>query len=321
MRSFESFLAPELEAYIRHRASIGHKDKNLRSLLRPFDLYIKEAKADWGSLKPTFFLGMKETLNGEASTVNGILSAIRCFFAFLVYRGDIAQNPLRDVPPLPLRPYIPFVFSLEEIENLLRAIQKGMYAQHGHALRNTSIYIAILLMARCGLRVSEPLKLLLRDYDPEDGTIYITKSKFQTDRIIPIPKSVMVEIEEYLVTRNPHAKNDYLLIGEKQNPLSTHHIYPVFRQAVKEIGRDQSRRIEANIIFAPPTPHSLRHSFAVNTLKLIAKRGKSMRTALPLLANYMGHRSIVSTSRYLKVPSAEHRLKLLDFAIAHWWEV
>jgi integrase len=321
MRSFESFLAPELEAYIRHRASIGHKDKNLRSLLRPLDLYVKEAEADWGSLQPTFFLGLRETFDGEASAINGILSAARCFFAFLVNKGEIAQNPLQDVPPLPLRPYIPFVFSLEEIENLLHAIQKRMCVDQSHDSRNTATYMAILLMARCGLRISEPLKLLLRDYDPKDGTIYITKSKFQTDRIIPIPKSVMIEIEEYLATRNPETNNDYLLIGKKQNPLSTYHIYPLFRQAVKEIGLDQPRRIEANIIFAPPTPHSLRHSFAVNTLKLIRERGKSMRNALPLLAYYMGHRSIVSTSRYLKVPSAEHRWILLDFAIAHWWEV
>ena len=175
MRTFESFLAPELEAYIRHRASIGLNDKNLRSLLRPFDLYVKEAEADWGSLQATFFLGLRETFDGEASSINGILSAIRCFFAFLVNRGDIAQNPLQDVPPLPLRPHIPFVFSLEEIENLLHAIQEGMYVEQGHDLRNTSIYLAILLMARCGLRISEPLRLLLRDYDPEDGTIYITK--------------------------------------------------------------------------------------------------------------------------------------------------
>jgi len=56
MKPFESFITPQLERYIKHRVSLGYNGRNLRSTLRPFDLYIKENAYDWNSFKPQFFL-------------------------------------------------------------------------------------------------------------------------------------------------------------------------------------------------------------------------------------------------------------------------
>ncbi len=70
------------------------------------------------------------------------------------------------------------------------------------------------------------------------------------------------------------------------------------------------------MIFASPTPHSLRHSFAVNTLKCIKERGDCPQHALPVLAAYMGHLSYQHTAKYLKFIDAEQRQGLLDFTIS-----
>jgi integrase len=72
----------------------------------------------------------------------------------------------------------------------------------------------------------------------------------------------------------------------------------------------------ANVSFGSPTPHSLRHSFAVNTLKQIKERGKSLQAALPILAAYMGHRKYRYTAVYLKVLDANQRQQLVDFNIS-----
>jgi integrase/recombinase XerD len=68
------------------------------------------------------------------------------------------------------------------------------------------------------------------------------------------------------------------------------------------------------MIFASPTPHSLRHSFAVNTLKRIKERGDCPQHALPVLATYMGHHIYQYTAKYLKFIDAEQRQSLFDFA-------
>ena len=55
------------------------------------------------------------------------------------------------------------------------------------------------------------------------------------------------------------------------------------------------------------TCHSLRHSFAVNTLKRIKLRGESPQQALPVLAAYLGHSEYKHTAKYLKLLDAELR--------------
>ena len=67
--------------------------------------------------------------------------------------------------------------------------------------------------------------------------------------------------------------------------------------------------------FSQPTPHSLRHSFAVNTLLNIKERGQSPQNALPVLAAYMGHAEYKYTSVYLMVMDAMSRKNLVDFSL------
>ena len=51
--------------------------------------------------------------------------------------------------------------------------------------------------------------------------------------------------------------------------------------------------------------------------RFIKERGESIWDALPILAIYMGHRKICSTTRYLTVLNAKHRQDLLDFLISN----
>ena len=81
------------------------------------------------------------------------------------------------------------------------------------------------------------------------------------------------------------------------------------------MGLDQSRKIVGNTIFNPPTPHSLRHSFAINTLIEIKKRRQSPQHALPVMAAYLGHDHYKHTAIYLKVADAISRRDLVDFSM------
>ena len=295
-------------------------DEYVRTGLLHFDRYLQEEKADGDTLQPAFLLKFRDSLTGEPRTVNSILSQVRGFFQFLVRQGIYNENPLEDVPPRPERAYIPFVFSPEETEALLTAIQKRLRNTPEHFLKDLSVYLAILMCARCGLRISEPLHLLRTSFRPEEGTIYIEKTKFKKDRLIPAPNSVKTEIENYLAVRRsllPDDKNPYLLAGGKLMGLNSNRVSFVFREAVNDIGLDQPRRTIANTTFGKPIVHCLRHSFAINTLKRIRDDGRSPQAALPILAAYMGHRKYRYTALYLKVLDAEQRKNLVDFAIGH----
>jgi integrase len=324
MKNFESFMALQLEEFLAYRESLGYAMRTYKSYLNIFDRYLKDTKADWDSLNPGFFLDMRANLNMESRSVNRIISTARVFFQFLVRRDYVTNNPLKDIPPLKENSIIPFVFSPEQIDQFLEAICRRLRKSKGYFLKDLGLYLAILLMARCGLRISEPLRILRKHYRRDDKTIYIEETKFKKDRLIPVPNVAIPEIENYLAVRQsllPHDNNPYLLAGRKQKPLTDAQVRGLFHKALKGIGLDHPRKVIGNMNFNPTTPHSLRHGFAVNTLIRIKERGESTQHALPVLAAYMGHSEYKHTTVYLKFLDAEHRQGLLDFAISHQEEI
>jgi len=318
MKPFESFLAPLLKDYLAYRKGLGYARRPCYDHLRLFDRYVRKSGADLSSLDPSFFLHMRSNLAMEATSVNHVLSVSRGFFRFLVRQGIFEKNPLLDIPPLKEEITVPFIFSPEQTDQLLKAVCKKMKRTHASLLIELAMYMAILLMARCGMRISEPLHLMKHHYRREEGTIYIEKTKFRKDRLIPLPKTVIQEMENYLSLRASFYADDhnpYLLTGKDQNPIPDQQVRFLFHDAVREIGITQPRKKLGNIIFNPPVPHCLRHSFAVNTLKAIKERGDSPQHALPVLAAYLGHATYFNTSVYLKVADASSRKNLYDFSL------
>ena len=311
-------MAPKLEEFHAYRDSLGYTMKSYRSHLHVFDRYLREQEADWSSLRPAFFLEMRANLNMEPTSVNRIITATRVFFQFLVRRGSLAENPLQDIPYLRENTIVPFIFSPEQIDQILHAVCKGLPKTKGRFLRDLGIYLTLLLLARCGLRITEPLRLKLHHYRPDEGTIYIEKTKFSKDRLIPVPIAVIREIENYLSIRKslmPHVQSPHLLIRGNQRLLTDQQVRFLFHKTLKHIGLEQPRRVIGNMNFSQPTPHSLRHSFAVNTLLRIKQRGESPQNALPVLAAYMGHSEYKHTSVYLRAVDAISRKNLYDFAL------
>jgi len=318
MKPFESLLKHKLEDYISYRKSLGYTDRNLRTVLRPFDCYLVNTPVKVSDISALFILEFKKSLRGQPRTLNNILSGVRGFFHYLVRKEIIEHNPAKDIPSSRENVFFPFIFSAELTDQLLGAIQRRIRRDPVHFFSDLSVYTAILLLARCGLRISEPLRLKRYHYRKDDGSIYIEKTKFSKDRLIPLPQRLICHMDNYLSVKNTLSRNDqnpFLLAGKKDTNLSPKALYSAFSPALRDIGVDCSRRIVGNTVFGAPTPHSLRHSWAINTLKQIRARGKSPQAALPVLSEFMGHRKYRYTAVYLKFLDAEQRQGLVDFSI------
>ena len=317
MKPFKSFLAAHLQEYITYRQNLGYQIRPSLSYLRTFDRYLKEQNIEKRFLSPSFFLQLRSDLKIEPRSVNAIISSLRVFFQFLIRKGIYVQNPLQDIPELPENDNIPFIFSPQQTDQLLAAVCKRLRQTKRYYLKDLSQYMAILLMARCGLRISEPLRLKRHHYRPEEKTLYIAKTKFKKDRLIPLPMAVATDMENYLAVRDAllvEQQNPFLLAGFKQKALNDSTLRNHFHQAVEDIGLKQPRQIIGKMTFSAPTPHSLRHGFAVATLNAVKNRGNCPQNALPVLAAYMGHREYRYTTQYLKVIDAKQRQQLFYFA-------
>jgi len=319
MKPFESFFSGKFEEFIEYRYDLGLKERSTRTLLRRFDKYLVAQDAGWQDLTPLFFLEFQRSIPREGKTVNSIMSITNGFFKFMVRRQYLAENPLQDIPSKPENRYVPFILSPEDVDRLLDVIKAGVRQTEKNFFSDYSLYTIISLIARCGLRISEPLNLSVASYRIQEKTIYIEKTKFHKDRLIPVPLKMATDLENYLNLRNRYISNQKFLFPGTlpEEPITSRLIYPVFLQALIQIGQNQPRRIMGTTTFGAPRIHSLRHSFAVNTLNNIKKRGGDPQKGLPVLSAYMGHRKYSYTSLYLRMIDAEQYNNLVDFTLSH----
>ena len=278
-KPFESFMAPQLEQFAAYRKQLGYEPDSIRSVLLDFDRYLqKQAVTDPNQLTPAFFLKLRATIHEDPNTVNRVLSGLRSLFAFLVRRGYHEINPMDDIPARGQRYFVPFIFTMPQTDQLLQAVCQTIRHLPRYFLFDVALYLAIFLMARCGMRINEPLHLQIEHYRPDEGTVYIEKTKFRKDRLIPLPKAVQKELDDYLKLRQLFGADNqspYLLVSKKQRGFHENQVRHVFHRAVDAIGIRQKREVIGDMTFGKPVPHSLRHSFAINTLTQIRARGQN----------------------------------------------
>ncbi len=318
MKPFNSRIAEQLEAYVAYRKDLGFTDKHLRSTLRPFDLFVAQTDLSLQQINPLDFMDFRKSLKQEPRSINAIIIATRGFFDYLIRIRLLENNPLNDFPMQRENAFVPFIFSPSQTKRMLAAIHRKIRQHPTHFLNDLTVYTAIFLLAQCGMRLSEPLRLKNHHYRKDDGTLYIEKTKFRKDRLIALSSHVIQHLNNYLSVKNTLRTEDesqWLLTAPKGGQLRSNRIYAAFHQALENIGLKRNRHIIGNTVFAAPTPHSLRHSFAVNTLNRIRSRGQDPQIALPILSAYMGHRKYRYTAVYLKFTDAGQRQQLLDFSI------
>ncbi len=174
-----------------------------------------------------------------------------------------------DVIPAPKKPQsLPVVLSPQEVVQFLDAVKP---AKHRAIL--TACYAA-------GLRISEAIALTVSAIDSERIVLRIAKGKGQKDRYVMLSPKLLAVLRAWWKVQRPR---HWLFPGERPDA-------PITRNAVQLACRIACRRARLG---KAVTPHLLRHSFAVHLLEA----GTDLRTIQLLL----GHRSLQTTARYLRV--------------------
>jgi len=104
-----------------------------------------------------------------------------------------------------------------------------------------------------------------------------------------------VGLERYLGQRRPYAPlNDHVFISLRRKPLLIADVDTAFRTVVAKMGlpRGRGRR--------RPTPHSLRHAFAVRALQTCSDGRDHITQHMLMLSTYLGHCKAADTYWYLE---------------------
>jgi site-specific recombinase XerD len=207
----------------------------------------------------------------ERKLAAGSLSVVAAALRFL-YKITLRRAWSDDDIPMPKRPLkLPIVLSPEEVVRFL-----GCVASTKHRTILTTIYAS-------GLRVSEAVALCLADIDSSRMVLRVDQGKGRKDRYVMLSPRLLDVLRDYWRIERP---KPWLFPGDG---LGSH----ITKNAVEQACQKAQRACGIN---KPVTPHSLRHAFATHLLE----SGTDVRRIQLLL----GHRSLSTTSRYLKIATS-----------------
>jgi integrase/recombinase XerD len=172
--------------------------------------------------------------------------------------------------------YIPTVLSKEGVQTLFKTCDDSLLGKRNKAL--LAIYYG------CGLRRQEGTDLNIEDIDLNKGQIFIAKSKTRRQRNVPINKSMLDIVEDYLFNVrekliDQEDSQNAFLVTEKGNRLAKETVVYILKSLLKEAK-----------ITTKASPHTLRHSIATHLLQSGMK--------LENISLFLGHRSLDSTQIY-----------------------
>ncbi len=257
-------LTRAVETYLAVRRAAGFALRSQGSQLKSFAAFSKARK------QPYVSTDIAIEWAGLAPSVSERVRRLGTIIRFARYLR--AEDGHHEVPPAifgtarSTRP-TPYILTAEQIRQLVEAASQSGYK----TLRRATYRTLFSLLACTGLRVSEAIRLRLDDITP-DGLV-IRSTKFRKSRLVPLHETARAGLERYLQQRHPYDPfDDHVFVSLRRKPL----------------------------LPARPTPHSLRHAFAVRALQTCPDGRDAITKHMLALSTYLGHSKVAHTYWYLE---------------------
>jgi len=293
VKSLERHLKDYLELRRALGFDLGREESRLKSFLKL--LRTKQTRLITTASALEFAL---RSDHRSPATQAGCLSAIRGFAKYL--SGIEVKN---EIPPTGLvrrghRPQ-PYIYSDDEIIRILDAARTHPSTPR-YALKPHTLYCLFGLLSVTGMRLTEALNLKVESIDWAKGVVSVGRSKFQKFRLVPLHKSTLRQLQDYIKLRDRffaerpwRQPENHLFVSTHGSALTNTEIGHDFRMLTRRI------RLRAEGAHSGPRIHDLRHRFAVTTLVRWYRTGKDVAPLLPVLSTYLGHVFITGTYWYL----------------------
>lgn len=219
------------------------------------------------------------------------------FYRFAIARGYVTFLPLPRVLPKPLKAFVPYIYSHDELRRLLQGTTFCDTTRSN--IEPDTFRTLILLLYGAGLRISEALALTIADVELTAGIIQIKVSKFYKARLVPISPKLAQALGLYAIKREIQYSSQsdcpFFLSrsGDRLTRRAAEHAFSKLRVRAGVLRHDEARY--------QPRLHDLRHTFAVHRLLQWYRQGADVQRLLPQLATYLGHIHIAATQRYLSI--------------------
>lgn len=262
--------------------------RNYRRYLYEFYTFLCESKFELKLLSPQsalWFIGYIEKKAFATDKVKHIIESVRVFVIWLAGQGFLKENNPRIWRSVfktkyVHRPHVPAIYSEEEIDALLKAVNRASNV-------GKRDYAMLLLAVRYGLRASDIVGMCFSNIDWEINRISLRQSKTGTFASFELTEEVGNAIADYLQFARPDVKDPHIFL--KMNApycsISVGALESCVTKWMQYADIDISKRKHG--------PHALRHTLATRLLEV--------KTPMPVISEILGHNSIESTKTYIRV--------------------
>ena len=281
-------LNEQVAQYVAMKQKLGYRFSGHAPILKSFARYADGRDETWVRCET-----VNEWLEHPAAASQRFrIRKLRIVRGFAKWRH--AQDCRHEVPAdcqdlvRHIRP-APCLVSVQDIEKLLTA---ALSMAPVNTIAPLTWHYLFGLIAVTGMRISEALALTLDDLTTDGLTIRDTK--FGKTRMITLHPSTSDALKRYLQIRRAVATDSHSLfvIATGKSPQAGY-ATAVFRKLALQAGLRNPDSPRG------PTPHSLRHSFAVRSLQNLPSNADTSRHMLAL-TTYLGHAKVSDTYWYLQ---------------------
>lgn len=283
-----------IEAYSQYcRRTRGLRDRTLRDYGRVARLFVRAAVGE-GPLDPGFHRSNVVTFVASLSarfcprSMRTVRTALGSFLRFLRVEG-FCDEPLEDA--MPRVAYwrlatLPRFLHEDQLARLFASFDLSTACGH----RDRAIVVSL---ATLGLRPSEVAALCLEDLDWRAGTVRLRTRKTRRGAVLPLPREAGRALVAYLHRTRPMTDERRVFVQQ----IGPRRGRPITSTAVSEVVARALRRAKVD---APlRRAYVLRHTVASR----LVQRGASLKE----VADFLGHRSLDTTTIYAKLDLAALR--------------
>ena len=285
---FTSTFAPQLEAYLAFKQSMGCHGTSRIWYLRKFDTYCA-AHALTVLDRDTVEGWVREQLE-RSGRYRSWMSYIRDFGRWLRAHGHTDAHVLSGRWKAPFVPARPYLLGRDEIERFFAA---AAHLDTSSPWRWQAVAF-FTVMHSCGLRTGEARALLTVQVDLHAGHIDIIDSKGDRSRRLPVTDQVidvLTACRRTSARRFPSRRTFF--VSTTGNQVTAAAVGRVFNRIWDQAGL--SRPAQGT----RPRPYDFRHHFAYANIERWMAQGKDVTAMLPYLSRYMGHAGFESTFYYV----------------------
>lgn len=294
-------MADAITALVEQKRAVGYKYAAEERVLARYEAFCRSefpglAAPDQASVEAWLAAARRRAVT--PATLQTLAAPVRELARWLGRRGVPAYVLPKGALPSPAR-YVPHIYTDQELAALFAQTDRCRYCSLV-PLRHLVMPVLFRTIYACGLRASEARLLRADDVDITAGVLQIRDAKGGKDRQVPVSAPLRVRLADYHAHVLGRSGGDWFFPGRARQPLTLGNIDKNFRRFLWQARIPHGGRGHG------PRVHDLRHTFAVNNLRLWFACGENVGALLPVLQTYLGHSSIADTAYYLRLTAESY---------------